>query len=258
MVGMDSLETRVWGLRNDVTLKSTVSDDSNRESNSFESHHLHGSSEDDAGVAGDSDHQTDSETEDLSETEDADTGESLDQSPPPSRSPSPSSLSTTSNSSSLRHHSPCSPSNRRPQRDHEEAEFSMRAAERLLSRTLASACAEDDEGRSLASEISPTQIHILLRAPRRFAHPVWTPRQNLSSSLDGYLDEFLRASGEVSCTQVSTTTAKRRRTNVRPEGVWIRSRDSSRGANAVEHDVVEEDESIWWSWDGKLVGFAEW
>lgn len=154
MVGMDSLETRVWGLRNDVTLKSTVSDDSNRESNSFESHHLHGSSEDDAGVAGDSDHQTDSETEDLSETEDADTGESLDQSPPPSRSPSPSSLSTTSNSSSLRHHSPCSPSNRRPQRDHEEAEFSMRAAERLLSRTLASACAEDDEGRSLASEIS--------------------------------------------------------------------------------------------------------
>lgn len=51
------------------------------------------------------------------------------------------------------------------------------------------------------------------------------------------------------------------------EGVWITtrqgiqpsafSRESSLLASSVAKDL-EDDEMIWWSWDGKFQGFSDW
>ncbi|KAI5120730.1 hypothetical protein M0805_006436 [Coniferiporia weirii] len=72
----------------------------------------------------------------------------------------------------------------------EESEKDLLAAERLLSRTLAVANADPEQG--MAAEIRPTQTHLLLRAPRRFAHPAWIPRPNLARDMDPVLLEFVR------------------------------------------------------------------
>ena len=111
------------------------------------------------------------------------------------------------------------------------------------------------------SKTAPTQTHILLRAPRRFIHPAWIPRQNISGALDGVLGDFLRGSGlEL---PIRPIEKMRKETNV--EGVWITTRMglqehlcSSPGTTIPSRDGLEEDDMIWWSWDGKLVGFAGW
>ena len=143
--------------------------------------------------------------------------------PPPSRSPSPE-LSSDSDSSLSTPPLDVPEKTPLPRTEHPE---SIRAAERLLSRTLASACAEDD-GQGLAAEMgtlrpyhdhhrfsltslpAPTQIHVLLRAPRRFDHPSWVPRQNLCASLDNYLADPLVESGQTSARCDTTTKSKKR------------------------------------------------
>ena len=46
------------------------------------------------------------------------------------------------------------------------------------------------------------------------------------------------------------------------EGVWITCRDGFGEANGHGDEWKvgddENDEMIWWSWDGKLTGFSEW
>ena len=48
------------------------------------------------------------------------------------------------------------------------------------------------------------------------------------------------------------------------EGVWITSRAGIQKENkdeALDHDPLlkeDDDEMIWWSWEGKLVGFSDW
>lgn len=108
---------------------------------------------------------------------------------------------------------------------------------------------------------APTQTHIVLRAPRRFTHPAWIPRQNISAALDAVLGDFLRGSGVE--LPIRPTEKMRKESNV--EGVWITTRMglqkyscSSSGTTIPSKDGVEEDDMIWWSWDGKLVGFADW
>ncbi|KAF8552631.1 hypothetical protein OG21DRAFT_1415764 [Imleria badia] len=244
MVGIDGLETKVWGLPEDNINKATQTCPV-----SEEDHHDHASES--ASDTDDEDEEGGSEgSGSISEQEEDDSGSDDDESPPPSRSPSPvlssdadsspstSSLNAPSKSSLLRAEDP----------------ETVRAAERLLSRTLASACSEDD-GQGLAAEMAPTQIHVLLRAPRRFDHPSWIPRQNLCTSLDSCLADFLIESGQTpaSC---DTTTKKRKASRV--QGVWIKSRGSSIEIEGSEEDLAEEDELIWWSWDGKLAGFADW
>ncbi|KIM78003.1 hypothetical protein PILCRDRAFT_608143 [Piloderma croceum F 1598] len=136
----------------------------------------------------------------------------------------------------------------------------LRTAERLLSRTLATTCAEDDgkgAGMGMAAELTPTQTHILLRAPRRFVHPSWTPKQNWGRVMDGMLGDFLEDSG----LRYGETRTKKKRKGGRIEGVWIRCRGSVSGVDEEERDDGEEDEDdemIWWSWDGKIVGFSDW
>ena len=50
---------------------------------------------------------------------------------------------------------------------------------------------------------------------------------------------------------------------VKTEGVLVGCQSSpddesiSRSTNLVT-EISEEDELIWWAWDGKLIGFAEW
>ncbi|KAL5512187.1 hypothetical protein ACEPAG_3472 [Sanghuangporus baumii] len=69
-----------------------------------------------------------------------------------------------------------------------QTEADINAAERNLSRTLAIANADPELG--MAAETRPTQIHILIRAPRRFSHPAWIPGQNLTRDMDPLLREF--------------------------------------------------------------------
>jgi hypothetical protein len=66
--------------------------------------------------------------------------------------------------------------------------------------------------------------------------------------------------------------SKKARKEAKVEGVWIKSRQSSINSvsspspppsereddGALDEREDEEGEMVWWSWDGKLVGFSEW
>ncbi|KAH9180065.1 hypothetical protein EDB89DRAFT_1841773 [Lactarius sanguifluus] len=154
----------------------------------------------------------------------------------------------------------------KPARTHAEEQQTLRAAERLLARTLVNANAEGGGG--MAVELAPTQTHILLRAPRRFSHPAWLPRQNASASLDKTLRDFIVDSGLGGDHDTSTArNGKPRRhgaaAGVKTEGVLVTCQtgpdESLSKADPLRREVSEEeDELIWWSWNGKLTGFAEW
>jgi len=45
---------------------------------------------------------------------------------------------------------------------------------------------------------------------------------------------------------------------VKVEGVWVGCRGGATEELGSETVRCEEDEMIWWSWDGKLVGFSDW
>lgn len=66
---------------------------------------------------------------------------------------------------------------------------------------------------------------------------------------------------------VDTSNGKRKplRGGVKTEGVWIGCRESNGLrehqtliSNTSGVDADEDDEMIWWAWDGKLVGFSDW
>ncbi|KIK77877.1 hypothetical protein PAXRUDRAFT_834820 [Paxillus rubicundulus Ve08.2h10] len=259
MVGIDGLETKIWGLREDVPQVSFVTP---RQQHDEDSEGDKDESPDGTGESGsdsaDSDEESaseqDSDEEDNvyeSGSEGSGTG-SCAVSPPPSRSPSP---ALSSGSSPLTSPPTAPPPPCKLPFHRVEEEDTLRAAERLLSRTLASACAEDD-GQGMASEMAPTQIHVLLRAPRRFVHPSWTPRQNLCASLDSYIAEFLEGSGETQNSGAESLTKRKKPTKV--EGVWIKTNGNGAEPKDLGDELAEEDELIWWSWDGKLAGFADW
>ncbi|KAG1734442.1 uncharacterized protein EDB91DRAFT_1146908 [Suillus paluster] len=246
MVGVDALEAKVWGERDDCSgipsehgmgegaedAGSDGEDESNSDNDS--------DGEADSNESSDSDSSDDSGDEEVeSETESNESSQAP--SPPPSRTPSP---------------SPSTPPPPQPLPHSYAQELeALRAAERLLSRTLASACGEND-GQGMASEMPPTQTHIVLRAPRRFMHPAWVPRQPLSSAFDALLDAFLEESGE----RPTRDDIKKKKKGGKVEGVWIRSRQGTTENSEIitGEETPEEDEMIWWTWDGKLVGFADW
>ena len=125
-------------------------------------------------------------------------------------------------------------------------------------------CRLNTHGRTPA----PTQTHVLLRAPRSFAHPAWVPRQNLSRALDAQLEAFLEDAVLPPADGADAPQAEKPRqkvrAGVRTEGVWVCARGGPsvplRGTREAggEVAVCEEDEMIWWAWDGKIVGFSEW
>lgn len=154
MVGVDALEAKVWGERDDhsgVTSEHCrgqhVADDDEERNDSGEGSNLDYDSDTDSDESGDS-LSGDSDDEDsVSETESGESSQAP--SPPPSRTPSPSS-------------SPPSLPQLTSQSYAQELE-ALRTAERLLSRTLASACGEND-GQGMASEMGKyrnSQNHLL-------------------------------------------------------------------------------------------------
>lgn len=120
----------------------------------------------------------------------------------------------------------------------------LSAAERLLSRSLATACSEG--GVTLNAELEPTQTHVLIRAPRRFDHSSWTPRQNMSLRLDSVLAGSRCREG----------TAETERVAIGTDEIIIRC-DYAQVSTKDDPEDVEADELIWWSWDGKIVGFGD-
>ncbi|KAI6041916.1 hypothetical protein EDC04DRAFT_2565001 [Pisolithus marmoratus] len=269
ILGIDGFDIKVWGLRDDAIRSSTLTktaeshvqnDDESEESDDYDSE-----GED-----------VETDEADQSSSEDGEEDSSGEEPPPPSRSPSPSPTSSPPPTS------PPPPLALPPEHAalppcHEESNDTvLRSAERLLSFTLARACAEDVHGQGIAAELPPTNIHMLIRAPRRFTHPAWIPRQSFSPTLDHSLATFLEMSVDSKGPKTSAagaTTERHRLGNVRVEGIWVRAHRSGSGhqLNGIEseiepatdradadEDVDEQDEPIWWSWDGKLTGFTDW
>ena len=142
VVGIDGLETKVWGLREDNIPDKAVRTRGGSEENE---NPLESESDTD-----DEDQDEESEGEESGRSSEEEEEEESDDGapPPPSRSPSPE-LSSDSDSSPSTSRSGMPEKTPLPRTEDPE---SVRAAERLLSRTLASACAEDD-GQGLAAEM---------------------------------------------------------------------------------------------------------
>ena len=76
------------------------------------------------------------------------------------------------------------------------------------------------------------------------------------------LCDFLDDSGLGLSTSSSSHAKYSKKTNV--EGVWITSRTGFQKETRDEaptHDLLlkqDDDDIIWWSWEGKLVGFSDW
>lgn len=218
MLGIDGLENRIWGNHVKNVSGALYASDDEKEAQDAGSET---ESDDGAEVPDDSESEEESEEED----EDESANDGRTSSPPP---PAQSSYAS-------------------------EQRF-LQNAVRLLSRTLAAA---DVDGKGIISEMSPTQTHILIRAPRRFSHPAWIPRQKISTSLDATLCDFLDCSG-------LSTSRNSKKSHV--EGVWITSRagiqkettDQAPSRDPRLKQDQDDDEMIWWSWEGKLVGFSDW
>jgi hypothetical protein len=61
----------------------------------------------------------------------------------------------------------------------------------------------------------------------------------------------------------NTLPAKKKahKLGVRTEGVWVSCAGRALDIHhdlSEDGDVQEEDEMIWWAWDGKIAGFSEW
>ncbi|KAJ7983044.1 hypothetical protein DFH06DRAFT_978230 [Mycena polygramma] len=231
MFAVDGLAVRIWGEREE-------SEEDEDEDESEDDSESEGTSEEEES-GGDSGSDSDSTG---SNFDDADAS-----SPPPSRSPSPSPC--TSPVPSIPPIPPPPPPS---------TQQTLRAADRLLAHTLATA------EHSMAAELAPSQTHILLRAPRRFAHPAWIPRQAASPALEGALRAFRDEVGVgVPGGDTHGQTQNGLKKKVKVEGAWVTCRrpgvdgdDGQEGEKGKGEE--EEDEMIWWSWDGKIVGFADW
>jgi hypothetical protein len=145
--------------------------------------------------------------------------------------------------------------------DQPSMESQIRAAEKALYRTLASSISMD--------ELPPTNIHILLRAPRCFKSPpapkstdvrtnpraltMWDPIQMYTGILEEMLWDYFDP-GHVPEKKKSSIS------RVKTEGVRVQCRDCDavesewdgpdvkRNLESVEES--EGDEMIWWQWSG--------
>jgi len=70
----------------------------------------------------------------------------------------------------------------------------------------------------------------------------------MENALMNFLDETCSLNGNTG------PTAKKQSI----EGVWITGKEGLRETSPEHLLAQEEDEMIWWSWDGKFVGFADW
>ena len=65
-----------------------------------------------------------------------------------------------------------------------------------------------------------------------------------------------------SVTSAPAEPPRKKKKGPKVEGVWVKSRegceDVEPGEKKAGDEVKEEDEMIWWSWDGSIVGFSDW
>ncbi|KAL1752558.1 hypothetical protein FB107DRAFT_293042 [Schizophyllum commune] len=227
ILGLDGLESKVWGLRDDE-----ANEDESEESEE----------EDELEESEDDEDDAEEPEESESEGEDADEGEVEDEA---ATSEGEDRLSAENEPPAPAPKPPSPP----PSYAFSQTQQALQKAERLLSRALAGSDA-------LANELSPTQTHIMMRAPRRFSHPSWVPMQNATQALENTLPEFLFESGVVP----EPTDAKKKpnKKASKVEGVWVSARGGLTPNYMEPEGGTEEDDMIWYAWDGKLVGFADW
>ncbi|KAF9040691.1 hypothetical protein BJ165DRAFT_1350726 [Panaeolus papilionaceus] len=273
ILGIDGLENRIWGARDDIPPQadedledeedsSDGEDSDDEDSEGSEQSDDSGSQDEEGDEDGEGIEQpadSESEGEEMDDDDDDNQEEeeehkeggndTLDRDMDSTTEAQPAKLSPVSISPPVDYISPA------------EQERLLKSADRLLSRTLASA---DAAGNGFFSEISPTQTHVLLRAPRRFNHPAWIPRQNVASSLDTLLSDFLNGScPKRRLDSVNGNVVGRHPSKNKPEGIWITTRHGIRTtppqvSSLTSTSEEELDDMIWWSWDGKFVGFADW
>lgn len=160
--------------------------------------------------------------------------------------------------------------------------FSLLTAERLIYRTLAappsaphSDAEEDDD-----TELPLSSTTFLIRAPRRFKHDAFLPRQTHSKELNSALDEYLSppiaklpkkkgggmlskkvgASGlRVSCRLSDTSAADAMIENAKSASKMVveRNREDREEKVGDGDDDDDDDEMIWWEWRGKIKGIGD-
>ncbi|PFH47728.1 hypothetical protein AMATHDRAFT_6465 [Amanita thiersii Skay4041] len=267
VLGVDGLEVKVWGEREEIGGSGDGDEDEKEEeeeeSEGGERENEEDEDEDEDDEAVEEEEEEEWNEEDDNEGEDEDNEDQNATHPPPSPSPSPSPSLSPSPLPSPTPDPPPQPQ----QPSHAELQRALTTAERLLSRTLALA---DADGYGLASDMAPTQTHILIRAPRRFSHPAWIPKQSMNRVMEGVLEAFLEESGEFGGVGFSGGKAKTSKRGPKVEGVWVKcqgaaaegkrdNHDSGGGGNREEEGEMEEgDEMIWWCWEGRIVGFSDW
>lgn len=185
MLVLDGLEVKLWGVREDS--KSRVDCDSVSDENDSEKSEEEFDSEEDfeeAEGVPDSESESDEEYEDCVDH----CSISVYSSPPRQRPSPPTTLDSPRPSQSASGHNPVPSSvlsistrapSRTPSREttplvsHEEIQKSLIAADRLLSRTLASACAEDGGGLSceLGASFPVCELACILTSGRTSSHP---------------------------------------------------------------------------------------
>ncbi|KAH7903454.1 hypothetical protein BJ138DRAFT_1107657, partial [Hygrophoropsis aurantiaca] len=174
MIGIEGLETKVWGERDDV-----VGPRGQRDVASVDKG-CGGEREGDSGCESESESSADTVSAGGSEEEEDGEGEGFNSDGPPesdsdSESEDESNSENGSDGEDDRKSTHSEGENSLPSStSHAQEQAALLSAERLLSWTLA-----NNDGGGMAAEIAPTQTHVLLRAPRRFSHPAWIPRQNL-------------------------------------------------------------------------------
>ncbi|KAK1231064.1 hypothetical protein PQX77_005823 [Marasmius sp. AFHP31] len=231
--GVDGLEEKIWGMRDDVDGDEDESDDEDEEE------------EEDSDVGEDA--ESSEEEGEGPPDSDSDEDEDVDEGDIPQASPE------REQGSSLTQPEPTKP---RPQQvnakaqpqTYAELQALLHKADRLFSNTLARA---EGEGRGMSSELAPTKTHILIRAPRRFNHPAWVPRQNMERTMERVVSEF-EEGREVQ------PQRKGKSEKSKVEGVWVTSNsppNTPSGETESNTTQDEQDEMIWWSWEGELVGY---
>jgi len=86
----------------------------------------------------------------------------------------------------------------------------------------------------------------------------------MTKSLNLALLEFMNRSGLAAPTR--NDAPQPRKPKARPiEGVWLTARDGLQYPPPLASDTSDDsgsntldEDTIWWSWDGKLAGFSDW
>jgi hypothetical protein len=90
----------------------------------------------------------------------------------------------------------------------------------------------------------------------------------VTAALDASLHEFMNNSGLTNNNAGGPSPSKQHSKKGKVEGVWITARAGIQHQSVVDADALgqagsnegedDADEMIWWSWDGKFVGFNDW